>query len=124
MKRSLGNILLVSHISPCFSRTTPSQTQGCRHCFCNAPSAGFISLVYSEKSENPKKNSTLPALERVMFLSDTNSALSPCAIYLSRSHKGCCSPSLRQGAEHSSLGGQTEVDVVLVMQKRLTMDLP
>lgn len=50
-----------------------------------------------------------------MFLSQTNSSLSRCAIYLSRSHEGCCSPSLSSGHRaHSSPGGQAYIDAASV----------
>ena len=98
---------------------TPPQTQRCQYCFYNAPSSQGL-ILYFTVGERRKKTS-LPASERVMFLSHTNSPLSRSAIYLSHSHEGCCSPSLRQSTEHSSLGGQAYVDVVLVMHNHLRM---
>lgn len=62
-----------------------------------------------------REKSSLPASERVIFLSQTNSSLSRFAIYLSRSHEGCCSPSLSSGHRaHSSPGGQAYIDAASV----------
>lgn len=75
---------------------TPSQTQRCQYCFYNAPSSQGL-ILYFTVEEKKKKKTSLPASERVMFLSHTNNSLSRCAIYLSHSHEGCCSPSLSSG---------------------------
>ena len=95
---------------------TPSQTQRCQYCFYNAPSSQGLILYFTVVEKN-----SLPASERFMFLSHTNSPLSRSAMYLSHSREGCCSPSLHQGAEHSSLGGQAYIDVVLVIHNHLRM---
>ena len=87
----------------------PSQTQRCQYCLHNVPSSQGLILYFTV--EEKKK---LPASNRVMFPSHTNSSLSCCAIYLSHSHEAC-----HQGPEHSSLGGQAYIDLFLVIHHHL-----
>lgn len=81
---------------------TPSQTQRCQYCHYNAPSSQGLILYFTVKK------TSLPASARVMFLSHTNSSLSRCAIYLSHSHEGCCSPSLSSG-HRARFTGRTDL---------------
>lgn len=104
---ALGNMLLFSHTS---SEHLSQRHKGATIVFYNAPSSRALILLFfysnflfysgregKEKTEREREKNSLPASERVMFLSHTNSSLSRCAIYLSHSHEGCCSPSLSSG---------------------------
>lgn len=68
-------LLLVSHTLSCSNTFTdtkvPSLFLQCSFC------SGFISLIYSKRVKRKKKN-LLPALERVMFLSDKQRLVSQC----------------------------------------------
>lgn len=71
-----------------------------------APSSQVIIHYFTvEERERERKKNSLPASDRVMFLTHTNSSLSCCAIYLSYCHEGC----FLQGTEHSSLRGQAYI---------------
>lgn len=106
-----GNILPVSHTLPCSNTFTDTKVP----VLFNAPSSQGLILYFTVG----EKKIPLPASERVMFLSHTNSPLSCKQFTCPTAMRAVVPLRFRQGIDHSSLGGQAYVDVVLVIHNHL-----
>lgn len=99
---------------------TPSQTQRCQYCFYNAPSSQGLILYFTVEEKKKKKPHFLHQNVSCFCLTQT----APClAVQFTcpTAMRAVVPLRFRQGTEHSSLGGQAYIDVVLVIHNHTGM---